>query len=165
VDGATGSLLSTVDPSEHNRRRRVWDRAFTPAALKEYHPMLHERIHQLVGALSTRADQNIDLAEWLAYMALDFMGDFAYGGMFNFMRDGDPNGFRFMGEKFVGAAETLGSIPWVKPIVVALPRATGPLIETAFKIAALRKAEGAGNGKKDLFYYLVSTWSPLQTRK
>jgi hypothetical protein len=126
-DGSTGSVLSTIDPAEHNKRRRVWDRAFTPTALKSYQPMLQNRVAQLVAALDARSGKEIDLAEWLAYMALDFMGDFAYG-----------------------------SISWIKPVVLALPRATGPLLDTGVRVAKQRQAEGSSHGKKDLFYYLVS---------
>jgi cytochrome P450 len=163
-DGSTGSVLSTIDPAEHNKRRRVWDRAFTPTALKSYQPMLQNRVAQLVTALDARSGKEIDLAEWLAYMALDFMGDFAYGGMFNFMRDGDPEGFRHMGEKFTFVGELLGSISWIKPVVLALPRATGPLLDTGVRVAKQRQAEGSSHGKKDLFYYLVSFPSRMGRR-
>lgn len=118
--------------------------------------MLQKRTSQLVAALKSRTNQPIDLAEWLAFMALDYMGDFAWGGYFEFMRDGDPDGFRALAEKFVNVIETLGTIPWLKPIIVALPRQTGKLLETSFRVAKERQETGSSNGQKDLFYYLVS---------
>jgi hypothetical protein len=155
-DGISSSVLSTIDPGEHGKKRRVWDLAFTSSALKSYEPMLQKRTSQLVAALKARTNQRIDLAEWLAFMALDYMGDFAWGGYFEFMRDGDPDGFRTLAEKFVNVIETVGTIPWVKPIIVALPRQTGKLLDTSFRVAKERQKTGSSNGQKDLFYYLVS---------
>lgn len=84
------SLIATSDPSEHARRRRPWNRAFSTAALKEYHPIIHKRATQLterLGSTCTGAnagqqteteankDTWTDLTQWIAYFAYDFMGD------------------------------------------------------------------------------------------
>lgn len=50
----------------------------------------------------------------------------------------------------------MGSLPWIKPTIVALPRQTGKLVGTSFRIAKQRQEEWSLNGQKDLFYYLVS---------
>ena len=84
------SLLATSDPSEHARRRRPWTRAFSTAALKEYHPIIHKRATQLTECLAnscatsgkggskvTEANVNTwtDLTRWIAFFTYDFMGD------------------------------------------------------------------------------------------
>ncbi len=55
-----------MDTDEHLERRKAWARAFTPAALKEYHPMIAARAGQLVYALGQQ-DGEVDIAKWLNY--------------------------------------------------------------------------------------------------
>lgn len=84
------SLLATSDPAEHARRRRPWTRAFSTAALKEYHPIIHKHVTQLTELLAnscsahvksdskvTEADKNswTNLTQWIAFFTYDFMGD------------------------------------------------------------------------------------------
>jgi hypothetical protein len=75
--------------------------------------MLQARVAELVNSISAHSGQQIDLAAWVAYMALDFMGDFAFGGVLNLMEKGeDPEDLRKLGENFLGTAEALGTVPW-----------------------------------------------------
>jgi hypothetical protein len=155
-------LIAILDPVEHSKRRRLWDKAFTPSALKSYEVMLQARTQQLVSCLSTRAgpQTEIDLAQWLSYMALDFMGDFVFGGLFNFMEQGcDPTEFGKAGVKFFGIAEAWGMMPWSNAILLALPNMVFPLHVKAEE--ALRKRKDKPPGSKDLFYYLVSKFFTL----
>jgi cytochrome P450 len=59
----TGSLLTTINPAEHRKRRRIWDRAFTPAAIKSYEPLLEAPIIQLVEQPEGFLGKPLDLAE------------------------------------------------------------------------------------------------------
>jgi cytochrome P450 len=153
--GESGSLLTTIHPVEHSKRRRIWDHGFTPAALKSYEPMLRERVAQLMDALSRRTGQRVDFAKWAAFMSLDFMGDFAYGSAFNFMEGGeDVGGIRKIIEKGVGMTGLLGTIPWVRPITTSIPTTTNALFDMAAEVVERRKAAGATR-TKDLIYYLV----------
>jgi cytochrome P450 len=150
-----GSLL-VLPPEEHSKRRRLWDRAFTPGSLASYTPLLQSRVSELIHNLSIRSESNhqIDLAEWISFMALDFMGDFAYGGMFTFMRDGkDVTGFRQILEDGVGFTEILGAVSWVRPIFVALPTPTHAMFDAASTVGHRRKQRGTT--VKDLFYYVL----------
>jgi cytochrome P450 len=74
---ALSSLIGLEDPTEHGHRRRVWDRAFTPAAIKSYQPMLDNREGQLLAQFDAHVGQPIDIAQWFGFMTMDFMGDFA----------------------------------------------------------------------------------------
>lgn len=55
-----------MDTEEHLERRKPWARAFTPAALKEYQPMVAARARQLVEALGKQAGE-VDIAKWVNY--------------------------------------------------------------------------------------------------
>jgi hypothetical protein len=88
-------------------------------------------------------------------LALDFMGDFAYGGAFNTMRaGGDTNGVRKNTEKGVNVMEALGTVSWVRPLVLALPQNSArAMMQASLRVAEARRAQGAS--ARDLFYYLV----------
>jgi cytochrome P450 len=67
-EGTTGSLLSQMEPAGHAERRKIWDRAFTPNALKSYEPLLAARVAELLENLSTRLGTEVDIAEWVRYV-------------------------------------------------------------------------------------------------
>ena len=70
----TGAFLGQITPlvgirdvEEHARRRRPWNRAFNWASVKEFEPVITNRVQQLVEALDARKGQVIDLAEWIGF--------------------------------------------------------------------------------------------------
>jgi cytochrome P450 len=144
------------DISEHAVRRRVWDRAFTPNAVKSYDPLLHNRIDQLMSQFSTRLGRPIDIAQWLWFLSIDFMGDFAYGGAFDLLQDGqDKNGYHNIIGGFVSMFELLGAIPWIKPPALRLPKNSGVQKMFALSSNIVEKRASRGSTIRDLFYYLV----------
>jgi cytochrome P450 len=153
--GIKPSVLALVDPAEHALRRRLWDRAFTPSQLKHYEPLLKKRVAQLVSCLRAREGQTLDLAEWLMYMTLDYLGDFATGGLMNFMEaGGDATGVTKMAARYISVAEALGTIPWSRIFLRTLPAAKSPLRMMAAEV--LQRRRKTPSNIRDLFYYLVS---------
>lgn len=61
------ALIGYRDPVEHARRRRPWNRAFNMVSLKEFHPIIANRVQQLVETLGENQGQVVDLAEWLSF--------------------------------------------------------------------------------------------------
>jgi hypothetical protein len=124
-----------------------------------YEPMLGRRVEQFMKILNSRCGESLDLAEWFGFFSLDFMGDFAYGGMFDFMaRGADTEGFHDFTVLALRMVEVCGTIPWVAPIVLALPASSA----MAFQEMAMRvveKRRKGGSQVRDLFHYLVSTCS------
>jgi hypothetical protein len=148
--------LTSLEPVEHGKRRRVWDRAFTPAAIKSYNPMLHARVSQLVAQLELRVGQPLDIAEWLGFMTVDFMGDFAFASAFDCTKAGkDTLGLHELGAKALGAMETAGTMPWLRPIVLSLPMGTKIGTVNELALDAARKRQAGGSQIRDLFHYLV----------
>jgi cytochrome P450 len=153
------SLITTPSFSDHARRRKAWDRAFTPAALNSYTPMLHKRLRGLLNALKAQRPSSssdispVDLALWIGYFAKDFMGSFAFGGHFEFMEEGDPKGIEEMLLGGIGLAEVLGAIPWARSLFTALPLPPPDFMQVAAQIGQIRKSQGAV--VKDLFYYVL----------
>jgi cytochrome P450 len=52
--------------AEHAEKRKSWSQGFTPAALKEYDPIIQGRTNQLVQRLEQQVG-TIDLGKWISY--------------------------------------------------------------------------------------------------
>jgi cytochrome P450 len=148
-------LITIVDPAEHSRRRRIWEPAFTPTAIKSYAAPLRTRVEQLSAQLSARLGTPLDIAEWLGFLTIDFMGDFAFGSLFNLITDGaDHRGIHKHGVDGLRGVEVLGTIPWIRPLVLARPN---PSIKKRFAVAlgVVEKRQQERSERRDLSYYLV----------
>jgi cytochrome P450 len=153
---AKGNVISVIDPVEHSKRRRIWDRAFTAGAVKSYEPMLQRRLDELIQAFAARSDTPIDIAEWFGLFSIDFMGDFAFGGMFDMVKHGeDTKGLHKGITESLRMIEIFGTIPWVRSIVQILPKTKAKEMQSmGLGVADQRKKQGSQS--RDLFYYLVS---------
>jgi hypothetical protein len=117
--------------------------------------MLQARLAQLMNSLATRKAQPIDLSEWMGFFTLDFMGDFAFGGMFEYIKHGsDYDGIQQLLETFIGVSEIFGKIPWVRPILGLISTSQAMDLERiGLQVAQKRLTEGSQH--RDLFHYLV----------
>jgi hypothetical protein len=150
-----GNLLRLGDPVTHGKRRRIWDRAFTPAALKSYHPLMHARVAELGDALTARVGAPLSLVAWTGYLAADFMGDFAFCGMFGFMARGkDYAGAHKNGTRMVSTTEIVGTMPWIRPLAVRISRRMDPTFPNLCA-QVVRTRMARGGTFRDLFYYMV----------
>lgn len=150
-----------IDPVEHGKRRRLWDRAFTPSAIKSYEPMLQKRLSELLLNLNARTGSPLDLGNWFNLFSFDYMGDFAFGGRYNMMSHGrDIDGIHELQMKYVGVLESLGAIPWIRPLVLRIPAPQARrLQQMARDVAEQRRNDGSQT--RDLFYHLVSEYRTL----
>jgi hypothetical protein len=107
-------------------------------------------------ALSARSGQPVDLAQWISFMTLDFMGDFGYGGAFDLMASGeDTLGYHGFASQVLARGEALGTIPWVRPFVLALPKLEAQTWRNFAYRTVVNRVE-QGSDIRDIFYYLVS---------
>ncbi|EJD01468.1 cytochrome P450 [Fomitiporia mediterranea MF3/22] len=158
------TLIAIRDPQEHARRRKPWNRAFNTTSVKGYEQILIRRALQLVGELEKRAQVKggllksaVDLAEWMKFFTFDLMGDMAFGGGFETMRDG-PEDVPIW-HAIEGGVKGLGllqHLPWALHLMYMLPGATKNLIVLRkHAIAAVRRRKREGSLSKDLFHHLV----------
>jgi hypothetical protein len=175
-----GSTLMTVTASVHAQRRVAWDRALSASALRTYMPLLTVRISELCDRLSefSGTGQIVDMAKWFGLFAVDFMGDFAWGGTgeFNFMRSsaGRPAGDGENADSAMTKAMhdgltaygVLALIPWIRPILHALPvDGVAITLEKSRTVLKRRRARENKTGERDLFYHLVSELPTLARRR
>ncbi|KAJ8514752.1 hypothetical protein ONZ45_g7733 [Pleurotus djamor] len=147
------SLLGVQTVEEHSRRRKPWNRAFSTSAIKDYEIALAKRVRQLASALS-KQQGSIDLSLWINYFAYDFMSDMGFGGGFEMMRDGDPDGLLKLITGSLPTSLFLGHLPWISTYYSLLPftKSLQAFRQFAARMAILRR--GAGPTTKDIFYYL-----------
>ncbi|KAJ7656361.1 high nitrogen upregulated cytochrome P450 monooxygenase 2 [Mycena polygramma] len=119
VNRSTPPTVVGLIGEAHTAKRRVWNRAMTSAARREYEPLIANRASQLVSYLG-KQDGPVDLVAWFDLFALDLMGDFAFGGGFELMRDGDVAG---VGQRIRATAGAMsGQIPWILKTLHLFPQ-------------------------------------------
>ena len=65
TDGGRSVVTETNMP-RHAERRKIWNRGFTPTALKSYDDIIFRRSTQLVERLGQQTGV-IDLGKWIGY--------------------------------------------------------------------------------------------------
>ncbi|TFY54545.1 hypothetical protein EVJ58_g8800 [Rhodofomes roseus] len=152
-----GNLIGNRYKDRHAEARKTWNRAFAPAAMKDYEPILIRRVAQLVDELKHKGTAApVDLSLWLSYCIFDFMGDMVFGGGFELMHEGDRDGiYRTMVAGLHLPALTQ-QVPWVAPALPYVPwigKHMKALGQFAFKCITKRLQEGSVTN--DLFYHLL----------
>ncbi|KAJ7476693.1 cytochrome P450 [Mycena latifolia] len=150
------SIISLVGEA-HTGKRRVWNRAMTSAAVREYEPLIAKRASQLVSRLGDQ-DGTIDLVAWFNVFSLDLMGDLAFGGGFELLQAGkDATGVGARIRGFTTATSLLGQIPWIGPILHLSPQVER-IVQRFHEFAqglALQRMEKGASSVKDLWYHLA----------
>jgi cytochrome P450 len=147
-------MMTIVDSNEHRKRKKLWEPAFVPSAIKSYVPFLYNRWDQLTIQLDKRLGEVIDLPEWFGFLTVDFTGDFAYGSIFDMVARGeDYIDFYKIGQQATSALEVFGTVHWIRPIVLALPSPMDKFLAMSTEVLEKRRKEGGRI--KDLAYHLV----------
>ncbi|KAJ7508590.1 high nitrogen upregulated cytochrome P450 monooxygenase 2 [Mycena galericulata] len=161
------ALIGVRDTAMHLRRRRIWNKAFNTQHVKAYEPILRKRLDQLLTALQVKSDSNpnspVDLAEWVSFFAYDFMGDMAFGGGFELMREGDVNGIWKMMEGGVRVQAYTQHVPWASPFFYGLPgmgKKAEKLIRFVVHMAKTRQQRGVALTGEDLSSHLLDEINP-----
>ncbi|KLO11363.1 high nitrogen upregulated cytochrome P450 monooxygenase 2 [Schizopora paradoxa] len=164
----TTPLIGLHDLHEHARQRKVWNRAFSTASIKDYEPVITKRVLQLADALEesskpllgdTSERRAVDISEWFGLFAFDFMGDMAFGGGFEFMRDGDKDQIWELMAARVKDVAFLSHVPWATRLLLKFPSVTGGVNKFrkfTEELARKRKEVGSSSDIKDLFYHLTN---------
>ncbi|KAF7310178.1 hypothetical protein MIND_00391400 [Mycena indigotica] len=151
----TASLIG-LRGDTHAARRRIWNRGMSTASLRGFESTLSSRVRGLRDRLDDFAHKEtpVDVSQWLMYFTADFMGDMAFGGGFELMRNGkDVDGTFSVIKMGVKVSSLMAQIPWIVPTVNLLP-AVQSVRQFARQSAKRRMAAGP-KGDKDLWYHLM----------
>ncbi|KAL8791206.1 MAG: hypothetical protein Q9213_000163 [Squamulea squamosa] len=119
------AVNTTRDKAAHDRRRRVWDRAFSARSLRLYNQQIDEFVQQLrsqIGLLSDK-ERTINVSDWFYWFSFDVMGKFAFGKSFRMLEDEEWHPAIRMLRSAMRLLGPLSPVPWLAQIGFAmLPR-------------------------------------------
>ena len=120
------SMQTTRDKADHNRRRRIWDRAFSVKAINGYHPRVVSHLDAFERKLATKQNQAINMTDWFNFLTFDIMGDVSFGTEFNSVK---TEKVHFAIEMIRAGGVPIGrisSVPWLFRLVASIPGAMRP---------------------------------------
>ncbi|KAJ7172027.1 high nitrogen upregulated cytochrome P450 monooxygenase 2 [Mycena filopes] len=153
----TPATIVSLTGEAHTARRRVWNRAMTSAAIREYDQLLVKRARQLVCRLDEQ-NGTLDLVHWFNLFALDLMGDLAFGGGFEMLHHGkDVEAVGARIQSFMKASAVTGQIPWIVSTLHLFPQVGRTIkhFNEFCQALAIQRARNGGKGTKDLWYHLA----------
>ncbi|KIJ45960.1 hypothetical protein M422DRAFT_29605 [Sphaerobolus stellatus SS14] len=155
----TRNLLSIRDIHDHAARRKYWDKGMNTHAVQGYSGFIVERVGKLLAVLEQRAAKEIiDLAAIMSCLSFDVMGDFAFGGAFNLLEEGDKQGYARLIERSLGLQEEIGAIPWASRFIMMASSLNVDQDVQAirkFSFETIKSRVEKGGKCRDLIYYLI----------
>ncbi|KAF8146895.1 cytochrome P450 [Mycena galopus ATCC 62051] len=160
-----GSILTSYaafypNPTQvHAERRARWALAFTSKAIRDCDESLLPRIDRLLRKIGEQ-EGPFDLGKWFGYFTFDFMGDLllnSFGGGFDMLNDKDAEGHWKIIEDFAPSIASLYYLPWLTPILLALPGADDAPINkfVRFAVSCVDLRLSKGKTLHDVFYYIA----------
>ncbi|KAI8454163.1 cytochrome P450 67 [Phakopsora pachyrhizi] len=166
------SVLTIKTLSEHAKRRRIWDKAFTQKAIFGYLPSIEVRIEQLMDVVedNIKRGEDVDLCLQIGYFVYDTMCDMAFGstGAADLLKtQKDEHHILEQMGRVVQQAGILRNVPWLTPLVKIWPSAQTKeqVAFREFTKTMFLKRWKQGLGKQiDVFHYLLGEDTETGTR-
>ncbi|KAF7295565.1 hypothetical protein MIND_01096500 [Mycena indigotica] len=158
VHGTRSLLTSRGDA--HANRRRIWNRGMSSESLRDFELILEKRLRQLLEHFDKFAStkSEIDMAAWFSYLMFDFMGDMAFGGGFEMLRDGKDNeGYWTLIKDGAKTIAVLSQLPWLAPALYKIPMLTRNTkrLRRFGAACAVNRAKSGPKLNKDLWFHLM----------
>ncbi|KAF7288957.1 hypothetical protein MIND_01412300 [Mycena indigotica] len=155
----TKSLLN-LRSDAHANRRKIWNRGMSTDSLKDYEGILAKRISIMLSQFDKFANEGtkVDLSAWCSYLTFDFMGDMAFGGGFEMLRDGeDRDGIFSIIKIGIKATAIFAQIPWIAPTVDITPGLNDVMnrLRRFGLSSAQNRVKSGPKEHKDLWYHLM----------
>ncbi|KAK7038129.1 cytochrome P450 [Favolaschia claudopus] len=152
----TRSLLS-LRGDAHANRRKIWNRGLSTESVQEYESIVAKRVSQLSDCLHGLSGNKVNLAEWIGYFTFDVMGDMAFGGGFEMMRDGgDRDGLWTLLNNGAKNLAVISHVPWLAPTLSHLPSMAKSITKLrSFGATCAANRIKNGSRVKDLWYHLT----------
>ncbi|RDL29909.1 Uncharacterized protein BP5553_10536 [Venustampulla echinocandica] len=143
IAGPNPSLQTTRDRATHNRRRKLWEQAFSikgfatvfdlalladvSIALREYEYRISELVNELVAQLESLKSQPVNASLWFNFYSFDVMGDLAFGQSFDMMKNQEQHFALKLLQAGMAPLGILTPIPWILVILRKIPGAVNGL--------------------------------------
>lgn len=79
------SMQTTRSHSVHDKRRRVWSKAFSDKALRGYQQRIKTYQDRLIASIASFGDQPLNITKYFNSYGFDVMGDLAFGKSFDML--------------------------------------------------------------------------------
>ncbi|KAF7330930.1 Cytochrome P450 [Mycena venus] len=154
--------LVVLQGDAHANRRRLWNRGMSTESLKEYEAIIAKRAVQLLDCIIDSSESDhLDLAAWISFFSFDVMGDMAFGGGFELLRDeADRTNIWPIIEHFAVMASIYSHVPWAARTLQLIPLPSRDRLRKFGSDNALRRLRSTST-TKDLWYHLVMRWMRL----
>ena len=120
------SLFDTRDRREHDRRRKVWDRAFNMKALRNYESRINSYTEQLIQRLETFETRPVNVSLWFSYYAFDVMSDLGFGKSLDMLKTGSKHFIVQLLEDGQKGLGIIAPLPWLYTILTRTPVISAP---------------------------------------
>ncbi|KAH8901372.1 cytochrome P450 [Thozetella sp. PMI_491] len=112
------ALNTTRSKSEHDARRRVWDRGFSKSALAVYEERVEEHAETLIRRLAELAHEGkpVNVSDWFYWFTFDVMGEFAFARSFNMLRDERWHSAVYLLRRAMSLLGPFSAVPWLAQI-------------------------------------------------
>ncbi|KAI0126220.1 cytochrome P450 [Xylariales sp. AK1849] len=117
-----GFILSR-DIEDHKRRRRPWERGFSPKSLQGF----DERIQRLISLFLTRLSGTVNVTELDSHLLFDTMGVVGFSRDFGNLSRGTTHPALITLEDSTPIFGRLRFVPWLLNMLLAIPGAAGGL--------------------------------------
>jgi tryprostatin B 6-hydroxylase len=153
------NLHSTRDLREHERRRKVFNKAFSPAALAAYEERITPLSDLWCREVARFGGQPLDATAWFKYFAFDAMGELGFGESFHMIESSENRWVPDLIMRGMADIAQLQPIPWSTPILHRIPfLAGGPRDFIHFVEEQVRKRQERGSHKPDILANLIETY-------
>ena len=115
------SVFETRSISEHEQRRKVWERALGTKALREYEPRIESYVQKLEDLVLSLDGQAVNASDLFSFYVFDVMGELSFGQSFDMLVAGDRDSLLLQLERGQRALGIFGATPWLFNLLTHLP--------------------------------------------
>lgn len=153
------NLHSTRDIKAHELRRKVFNRAFSPAALVAYEERITPLSQLFCDQVAAFGGAPVEATRWFKYFAFDAMGELGLGESFHMLEREDNRWVPDLLMAGMADIAQLQPIPWSTPILHRIPFiAGGPRSFIRFVEDQVAKRMARGATKPDILANLLDTY-------
>ncbi|KAI8633186.1 cytochrome P450 [Xylariaceae sp. FL1651] len=112
------AINTTRSKAQHDARRRIWDKGFTPARLTVYQERVAEYARTLVSRIEELAHQEapVDLTDWFYWFTWDVMGEFAFARSFDMLKNEQWHFAPLLLRRAMRLLGPFSPVPWLAQI-------------------------------------------------
>ncbi|KAK0648091.1 cytochrome P450 [Cercophora newfieldiana] len=159
------NLHSTRDLKAHELRRKVFNKAFSPAALVAYEERITPLSNLFCEQIARFNGSSVNATEWFKYFAYDCMGELGLGETFHMLEKPDNRWVPDLLMAGMADIAQLQPIPWSTPILHRLPLiAGGPKSFIKFIMDQVQARKERGSKKQDILSFLLAAYESSEKK-